>query len=290
MIYLLLSIIATVVLFIIFKLFDRYRINTLQAIVVNYIVAFCIGLFSYKEKVDFAQIISSSWFFGALFLGFLFISVFNVMALTAQRYGLSVTSVASKMSVIVPVIFGIYAYNESIGFLKVLGIFLALAAVYLVSVKEYTSIITQKRLVLPFILFIGSGIIDTTIKYVETTYVPKNGIPIFTASIFATAAILGFGVIGYKVFNKSISFSLKNVIAGLFLGVVNYYSVYFLLKALQYKGMESSTLFTINNVAVVALSTLLGLLLFRESMSKKNWMGIVLALLSIALVTINYNE
>ena len=71
------------------------------------------------------------WFYVALALGFLFIAIFNVMALTAQKNGLSVASVASKMSVIIPVLFGIIIYKESVGFYKILGIILALVAVVL---------------------------------------------------------------------------------------------------------------------------------------------------------------
>ena len=46
------------------------------------------------------------------------------MALTAQKNGLSVASVASKMSVVIPIIFGIYVYNESLGFQKALVLLL----------------------------------------------------------------------------------------------------------------------------------------------------------------------
>ncbi|MEQ8422363.1 MAG: EamA/RhaT family transporter, partial [Arenibacter algicola] len=40
----------------------------------------------------------------------------------------------------------------------------------------------------------------------------------------------------------------------------------------------------INNVAIVMFSTLLGVVLFKERISIKNWMGITLAIISILLV------
>lgn len=135
MIYLLLSILASTAIFIVFKLFSRYKINTFHAIVANYVTACICGLISYESSINAFEIYNSKWFLGAILLGFLFISVFNLMALTAQRNGLSAASVASKMSVVIPVIFGIYIYNESIGFQKVLGIVLALIAVYLTAIK-----------------------------------------------------------------------------------------------------------------------------------------------------------
>ncbi len=286
MIYLLFSIASSTIILILFKLFDRYNVNTLQAIVVNYITACATGILSYNATIHIDEITSSKWFFGALALGFLFIAIFNVMALTTQRNGLSVASVASKMSVIIPVIFGIYVYKEGIGAQKIIGIVLALIAVYLTSIKSKSSVNSSKGLILPILLFLGSGIIDTSIKYLETSYVAKNGIPIFSATIFFFAGIIGFGILIQKAITKSIKIQVKNIIGGIALGIVNYYSIYFLLKALQFEGIESSTIFTVNNVAIVMLSTLIGLMLFREKIYTKNWIGIAIAIVSIVLVTL----
>ncbi|WP_347922184.1 EamA family transporter [Pontimicrobium sp. SW4] len=286
MIYLILSIFASTAIFVVFKLFNRYKINTFHAIVTNYITACICGLISYESSINTSEIFNSKWFLGAILLGFLFISVFNLMALTAQRNGLSVASVASKMSVVIPVIFGLYAYNESVNFQKIFGIILALIAVYLTAIKAKSSISLRQGLFLPFILFLGSGVIDASIKYLETTYVQKNGIPIFSATIFGCAAIIGLLILTYKAIKQTFKFEIKNIFGGIVLGVINYYSIVFLLKALQFEGLESSTLFTVNNVAIVMVSTLVGLFLFRESISKKNWIGISLAIVSILLVTL----
>jgi len=285
LIYLLLSILASTGIFICFKLFDKFKLNTLLAIVVNYISACAFGLFIYESPINIQEIVATKWFYGAFLLGILFISIFHVMALTAQRNGLSVVSVASKMSVVIPVIFGFYVYHESAGIQKIIGILFALVAVYLASIKSEKKGKFSKNLFLPIILFIGSGIIDTSIKYLETTYVPENGIPIFSASIFCSAAFFGILTLGYKSIKKQFQFDFKSILGGIILGIINYGSIYFLLKALHLEGLESSTIFTVNNVAIVMISTLLGLALFKEHLSRKNWIGIALAILSIALVT-----
>ncbi|RZN81438.1 MAG: EamA/RhaT family transporter [Winogradskyella sp.] len=282
MIYLALSILSSTGIFVLFKLFNKYKIDTLQAIVVNYITACVCGLIHNEKALVTSEILSSNWFIGVILLGFLFIVIFNVMALTAQRNGLSVASVASKMSVIIPIIFGIYVYNESIGFQKVIGILLALIAVYLTSVKEKENNVLTRSLYLPILLFFGSGIIDTSINY----FAPDDRIPLFSGLIFGWAFIIGAFILIYKSvrFNKKLK--LKSIAPGITLGLVNYSSIYFLLKALRIDGLESSTLFTVNNVSIVAVSTLIGLLIFKERISNKNWIGILIALISIALVTI----
>ncbi|MCX7552205.1 GRP family sugar transporter [Xanthomarina sp. F2636L] len=286
MIDLFLSILASTLIFLIFKLFDRFKINTLQAIVFNYITACFCGVVTSKKQFQVQEIIHSEWFYGALILGFLFISIFNVMAITSQRNGLSVASVATKMSVIIPVIFGIYVYNESTGFQKLLGIFLALFAVYFVSVKKDLPFNFKSNLMFPLIIFIGSGIIDTSIKYIETTYIEGDGIPLFSATIFFFAGCIGIGMLIIKMIRKEFKFNPPSILGGIALGIANYASIYFILKALNHESLESSTIFTINNVAIVLFTSLVGLIFFKEKLSFKNWIGVGLAIISILLVTL----
>ena len=285
MIFLLLSILFSTGLFVIFKYFGIYKIDVLKAIFVNYIVAFSMGFFFAERQIPISEIYLQPWFSGALFLGALFVSIFFVMAMTAQENGVSVTSISGKMSVVVPVVFGIILYNESITFLKIVGIIMALIAVYLSSVKEEKS---EKNgtLLFPILLFIGSGTIDTLLKYVQENYVADEDVSIFSGSLFGIAGVFAFFILVIKTIKKRASFGYKNIIAGIILGVPNYYSIIFLIKALQNKNFESSTLFTINNVAIVVVSTLVGLFFFKEKFSIKNKVGVVMAILGIVLVTI----
>ena len=285
MIFLLLSILFSTGLFVIFKYFGIYKIDVLKAIFVNYIVAFSMGFFFAERQIPISEIYLQPWFSGALFLGALFVSIFFVMAMTAQENGVSVTSISGKMSVVVPVVFGIILYNESVTFLKIVGIIMALIAVYLSSVKEEKS---EKNgtLLFPILLFIGSGTIDTLLKYVQENYVADEDVSIFSGSLFGIAGVFAFFILVIKTIKKRASFGYKNIIAGIILGVPNYYSIIFLIKALQNKNFESSTLFTINNVAIVVVSTLVGLFFFKEKFSIKNKVGVVMAILGIVLVTI----
>jgi drug/metabolite transporter (DMT)-like permease len=287
LIYLLLSILASTIIFIIFKLFEKFNINILQAIVVNYCIAFTTGILAYKGTITISQLPNLDWFHYTLVLGALFIIVFNLMAITTQRSGLSVVSVATKMSVVIPVLFGLLYYNENLGAIKLFGIGIALIAVYLTSNKSnQRTVINRKLIVLPILVFVGSGIIDTSIKFLEDAYVANNDVPLFSAIIFLAAAIIGFIIIIIQVISGSFKFEFKNVIAGICLGVPNYFSIYFLVKTLRSDILESSGIFAINNVSIVTLSTFAGIFLFKEKLIRKNWIGIGLAILSIILISI----
>lgn len=285
MIYLLLSVLSSSVIFVIFKLYDRFKINTLQAIIFNYFFAFASGMLIDRAPLEVSRIVSEKWFLGTVILGFLFISVFYLAALTTQRSGLSVVSVATKMSVAIPVFFGIILYNESTGIIKITGIILALAAVYLTSIKKKEGIRIRKRnLIFPLLVFFGSGIIDTTLKYLETSYVAEADVALFSSTIFAIAGCIGICILIFQGIQGKLKVSFKNVLGGIVLGIPNFGSIYFLVLALRTEGMESSTIFPLNNVAIVMISTFLGILLFKERMLIKNWIGIALAIASIILI------
>lgn len=284
MIYIILSIIINALLFIIFKLFKRFNVNTFQAILFNYIFAFILAMSSSKSDYGMAEIPQQNWFFGACILGFLFISIFNVMANTVQKMGLSVTAIAGKMSVVIPIIVGLIVYKESLGAFKLIGILFALVAVFLASIKEDVKL-NKEYIYLPVILFLGSGILDALLKYFEKQSVSDNETATYTGTIFFIAFILGIIRVIFQTIKSKFKFQLKNLIAGIVLGVPNYYSIFFLLKALKTNDLESSTVFTINNVGIVLFSTIVGLLLFQEKLSKRNIIGVFFAMCAIVLMT-----
>jgi len=288
MIPLLLSIIASTFIFVLFRLFARYSINTLQAIVVNYFVACSCGIVGYQNSIEISAIPKYDWFYYTVALGALFIIVFNLMATTTQRSGLSVVSVATKMALVIPIGFGLWYYQEPLGPFKAIGIILALAAVYLVSVKNRSGVILQNRnLMFPVLVFFGSGLIDTSLNFLQNDFIKdKSLIPLFSSTIFMTAGVIGIMVLVVQKIKGVLSLEYKNIIAGVVLGIPNYFSIYFLVKALRSNLLDSSGIFTINNVAIVIISTLLGIVFFKEQLSLKNWIGIILAVISIALVSL----
>ena len=285
MIYLLLSILFNAVLFVIIKLFARFNIDALQALVVNYFVAFLVGLFFLENDLAPKEIINHDWFKGSILLGFVFISTFYATTLTSQRNGLSVASVASKMSVIIPITLGVILYNESLGFVKIIGILLALIAVYFTSKKETGEVQNANNLLFPVLVFLGAGTIDASLKYLQTYHVPANQIGLFSSVTFFCAFSVGILTILFLTIRGKIKFSGRNILGGIALGLPNFFSLYYLVKMLEAKAFESATLFTIHNIAIVIVSTFVGILFFKEKISLRNAFGIGLALFALFLVT-----
>jgi drug/metabolite transporter (DMT)-like permease len=284
MYYLLLSILTSAAIMIVFKLFDRFKINTSDAIVINYWVAAALSFGLDKSGVSFQGSIHEPWFYNAIFMGVLFITLFNVIGISAQRIGVSVTTVANKMSLIIPVLFAVIVLNESLNWVKIAGIIVALLAVILTSQNTDKQAVDKRYALFPLIVFVGSGFIDAFFKYNEVNTLGKNGLEPFTGWIFLTASMIGFTILLVKFLKTRKLPSYKAAIGGLALGIPNYFSVYFLLKALSMKHMESSVVIPVNNMAIVAIGAIAGVFFFREKMSRINLIGIALCFLAIALI------
>jgi uncharacterized membrane protein len=286
MIWLGLSILFSSILYVIFKLFTRFKVNTLQAIVVNYAVATCTGIYMSDNPVNLNEIKEAAWLPWALFMGLLFISIFNIMALTAQRNGLSVAAVAGKMSLVIPVTIGFVAYNETAGWIKILGICIALLAVYFTTTRNYGLVSKPfeiKNLLFPGILFLGSGVIDSILKHIEINFMKPELEATISATIFCTALLAGLTILVRNYFTQGTRFEFKSILAGMVLGIPNYFSIIFIFKALAAND-EASFVYPVNHVGTILLSTMLGLLLFKERLQVRNWIGILLAVGAISLI------
>lgn len=286
MIYLILSIICSSLIFLIFRAFSHYKVNNFTAIVVNYFIAGLTGILVNGESIDLNKMLFSNWSINGLILGVVFISLFNIMAITAQKFGASVASIANKMALIIPVTFAIIVYGDLLNIVKAAGIILALIGVYLSTVKpsQENKQFDIKLFAIPIILFLGSGFIDTFLKYTqEYSLSTDQDSRLFTSLTFLTA--FSIGLIVMLIDKSKRSLKAPSLIGGIVLGIINYGSIYFLIKTFDVANLESSVIFPINNMGVVILTTFLSLMLFKESFSTKNKIGVALSIIAIVLIS-----
>lgn len=285
MIFLILSIFVSVLFGISFKVIAVKNINAFQAIIVNYVVAGMLGFVTTKSNVTPLNIFEQSWIYAAIGLGIVFISSLFVIAETTAKSGISVAQVVNRMSVVVPISIAVIFYGDILSLAKIIGILLAIAAVYLVSHKEDKQNVSQKFWWLfPVIIFICSGIIDSTINYAQRYLLKEDDFDAFLSTIFATAFVFGFIVLLYQMIIKKEKFQGKAIPAGIILGTINFGTMYFIISALNTNVLEPSALFPINNLSILTISTLISIAVFKEKLSVKNWLGIGLSLLAILIL------
>lgn len=282
MIWLVLNIFVSGLLYIIFRVFPKYNVDNLVAIIINYITAGLLGCFLMDNHAE--SIFLRDWFPAAAMMGLVFIFIFLLMASSSQVNGIANTSVANKMSLIIPVLAGIYLYSEVLTGLVILGIILALVGVILTSMKEKSQRPTTNGYFMLIAIFVGSGMIDTVMKYMQANYLSDDESATFVMVIFLSAAIFGLLYIFIAQSQKLRNFNTASIIGGIALGLPNFCSIYFLIMALSKSGLQSSVLYPINNMGIVAMTAISGLLLFKEKFSLINVIGILAAVTAIALI------
>lgn len=282
MFYIVLSIICSVSVGALLKFSKRYSFDIIQVIAVNYILA--LGLCYITFQPDVSVVNSSSPWKIYIGLAILLPSVFLLLASSIKHIGIVKTDIAQRLSLFIPILAAYFIFKENFTTLKLMGLIVGFPAIFLTLSKKQSDT-QENRWIFPVLVLLGFGIIDILFKQIAL----EKSIP-YTTSLFivfcgALALALCFTI--YSVFIKKNLIQWKNIIIGAFLGILNFGNILFYLKAHKAFSENPSTVFAAMNLGVIVLGSLVGIIAFKEKVTLKNYIGIVLALGSIVLITLS---
>lgn len=292
MIYLALSVFFSVLLLINFRLHPRFGVNTFQAIILNYPVCFLTGLIFLPSTQHFNPDFSQPSTLFAMLLGVGFVVTFLLSGASTQRMGMTATSLANNISLVIPVIFSLIVLKSSQNFdaLNYLGLLLAMIAVILSTLKKEDN--SEKRVtnttdwLLPIAVFVMYGITNTAFNFLNARYVTASGNTIpFTLTILVGSIIFGTIVLIFRILQGKEKLQLKSFWAAIPLGIPNFLSFYFLLKALDAFQNNGAYVLPIYNISVILLSAIIAVIFFQEKLSNLNKIGLILAVIAIGLIS-----
>jgi drug/metabolite transporter (DMT)-like permease len=293
MLYLILTILLNAYLFIAFKIFERFEVDNLQAIVANYWVCVITGSIFLGSFPVGKSSLEQPWIYWALGMGAAFISIFNLIAYCTKQDGITTTTIANKLSMVIPVAFALWLYNDKMSWTKGIGILLAAPAVYLSS-KSQDDNDKKQNLWIAALLFVASGLLDTLVNYIAHQYFTTNnpkadeqGQTTYLLHAFSSAAIIGLGLVTYLLITGRRTFAWKNVLAGLALGVPNFFSIYFLMRLLQTRFLPGSAAIPVNNIGIVLVASISAILFFKEGAKAQRIIGMVLSVAAILLIMLS---
>lgn len=291
MLYLVASIILSVMLLLNFRIFPRFGVNTLQAIVFNYPVCFLTGLLLMPAGQSFSLDLGQTWTWMALGLGVGFIVTFLLSGASTQRSGITATSLANNLSLVIPVLFSLLVLGggKVFDWLNYLGLLLALVAVGLSTYKAPESEKTSTRqnaLWLPVSVFLLYGLTNTIINYMNARYIGDSGrvIPV-TLTMVLGAILAGAVLLVVRLVQGKERIESKNLVAAFTLGIPNFLSFYTLIMALTAFGNNGAFVYPLYNIGVILVSALSAWLFFKEQLTGLNKLGLALAVLAIALIS-----
>lgn len=302
MLYLLASIALSVALLLNFRLFPRYGVNTFQAIVFNYSVCFLTGYALLPAGQSFSLDFGQTWTWLALGLGVGFIVTFLLSGASTQRSGITATSLANNLSLVIPVSFSLFVFGTGgkiFDWLNYLGLVLALVAVGLSTYKEPALVDASSDVktgvyrssagwgaLLPLAVFLMYGATNTMINYMNLRYIPSADKTVaITLTMVLGAIVTGSLLLGVRVAQGKERIKTRNLIAAVTLGVPNFLSFYTLLLALSAFGGNGAFVYPIYNIGVILLAAGAAALFFRERLLPLNRLGLVLAIVAIGLIS-----
>ena len=245
------------------------------------------------EGQSFTFDISQNWTWYCLALGVGFIVTFLLSGLSTQKAGITITSLANNVSLVIPVLASLFLFNtqaKAFDGLNYLGLFLAIVAVGLATYQKPENTGSKiKSWYLPLAVFLMYGITNAAINYLNINYIPNPELTIPVTLVMVLGALIsGLVLLTYKIIKGEEKLQFKNIFAAITLGIPNFLSFYLLILALTSFGNSGAFVYPVYNIGVICLSALVAFIFFKEKLNLLNKLGLALALM--ALILISYQE
>ena len=285
------TIVSTVLIYLLFAGFKRWGIQTAWAISINYVVAAGLGWTLAGGSEALTASLQSPWILPLSLIGLAFYPLFRLTATCSQELGISVATIATKLSMAIPVL--VLAVADGIADIQWgqwLGLALAFPAVWLSARSGETAKEGQEPNStavglwwIPVTMFVGSGCIDLVFGWFSNhPSLDAPGMPMAFASIpFTLGGIVG---LSHQWTMRQGRPKRMDILGGLLLGVTNFASLYFLLLAFDARMLERAMVVPMLNLSVIVLATLAGMIFLNDHPKPKARWGIALAAAAIALL------
>ena len=279
MIYLTIAVLCSVAVSVLLKVLRQKNIDIRQTIVAGYPVAFLLTWFLLKPDVSGMNALGVAW--GIIIaLGILLPAVFIVLGRAIESVGMVATDAAQRLSLIIPIVAAFLLFGEVLTSTRICGLLLGFLALGALIYRPQQGQISRQAKHTPLWLFgvwAGYGIIDILFKQVA-----KQGAS-FPLTLFVSFGLAGLLLFIYLLITR-VRWQGNALIAGLLLGALNMGNIYAYVRAHQLLSESPSIVFTGMNVGVIAVATLIGVGVFKESLNRINVLGLLLAICCVAVL------
>lgn len=280
--YLVLSSACSLMIAHLLKVTEVKQLRTLNTLSVNYLVAaifaILVGLNGKSGFREIDQTVVLIVF--CVIVGAFFISNFVAYSKSVHHNGVGITIAAMRLSLLIPVAISIYWYLEYLDTLEITGIIGVFGAMVLLIPRQNNikvgSLNASWLLILVFLL---SGFADASLKIYQEEYSTNLNELTFMGFVFLGAFVIGLAL---SLIRKGPLITKQEALLGAIIGIPNLYSSIFLIYALG--GISGSIAYPVVNILNVLGGTLLGLFIWDDTVSSKQWIGISIAIIAIILL------
>ncbi|WP_114240197.1 EamA/RhaT family transporter [Dyella sp. C9] len=282
MIYVLLSVVCSVLVSVLLKLARRLSIDVGQAIAWNYVATSALTALVFHPSLAVLRSPQAPWL-GFVGLGLLLPLIFLALAASVRTAGIVRTDAAQRLSLLISLLAAFVLFGETLSVGKGAGIALGLLALLCMvwRAAPVNGEAAARGWLWPLVVFAGFGAIDILFKRVAQAGTP------FAASLqamFALALVVSVILLLWRRWHDRTFFTLRDAVAGLLLGLANFGNIVFYVRGHQALPDHPSLVFASMNLGVVALGAVIGAGVFRERLSAVNVLGLALALAAIGMI------
>ncbi len=282
MVYVLLSVVCSVLVSVLLKLARRLSVDVGQAIAWNYVATSALTAMVFRPSLAVLASPQAPWL-GFVGLGLLLPLIFLALAASVRSAGIVRTDAAQRLSLLISLLAAFLLFGEALSAGKAVGIALGLAALLCMVWRATPAGASQgeRGWLWPCVVFVGFGVIDILFKRVAVAGAP------FEASLqamFALAFVVSLAILLWRRWHDRTFFTVRDAVAGLLLGLANFGNIVFYLRGHRALPDHPSLVFASMNLGVVALGALVGTVAFRERLSWVNVVGVLLALGAIGVI------
>ena len=279
MMYLTIAVLCSVAVSVLLKILRQRDIDIRQTIVAGYPVAFLLTWFLLKPDVSGMSDLGGAWA-NIIGLGVLLPAVFIILGRAIEAVGMVATDAAQRLSLIIPIVAAFLLFGEVLTGIRVFGLLLGFLALGALIYRPQRGEISKQAKHTPLWLFgiwAGYGVIDILFKQVA-----KQGAA-FPLTLFVSFGLAGLLLLIYLLIMR-VRWQGNALAAGILLGALNMGNIYAYIRAHQVLSESPSIVFTGMNVGVIAVATLIGVGVFKESLNRINILGLLLAICCVAVL------
>ncbi len=301
MIDLVLAVLCSVSIGMIFKHTGRKGIDRTTLLTVNYAAAVAVAavLILFGERAAGGVSLSPALLGLAGGVGTLLIAGFFLLSYATDVAGMALAIGVMRVSVVIPFLASWLVWEEVPTLLQGVGMGLAAVAFFLIAQKHRAprpgtpgsaprSLRGRLRdvdghaFVVLALTFLAGGGVDLSMKAFEEGFGDGNSRVLFLLLAFAAAFVVGGLIVGVRGIWYGRWPAAAAIGWGVLLGVVNYGSLEFLLRAIA--DLPGPFVFPANNIAIMILAAGLGVVVWDERLTPANRWGLGLASLALILL------
>lgn len=299
MIYILISIICSSLIAIVFKISEGRTSNRFAITGMNYLAGMMVSLIFLRGKPlfnlqwfkafsgEFTSVLSNGTVFsqegtGALAVilgiitGVLYFSSFILYQKSVGDNGISLSATFMKLGVVIPVVLSIIFLGERIDGLAFLGIIFSLIAIIVINKSDDAEKKTIKINLIVLLILAGGG--DFLTKLFQ-----NYGVTEFKNLYLFYTFLTGLIISTIMLLVKNPRFKVWDLFYGVMVGIPNVLMPDFLIKGLE--TVKGAVAFPMVSAGTIVISSIIGMVFFKERLGKKEKAGIVMMVIAIILLS-----